>query len=156
MACAPQHWGPYNHTIREQGNDWPAVAHSMSGHVRPVNIRQVLERVLADRVPGDFAEISVWRGGACIYAKVFLAAHGVADRRVHVIGMFEPMRHQNREAADYLAASEEAVAILTSTACLTMASGSTRGAPRTSCPDFGPTGPSPSCASTPITMRATL
>ena len=49
-ACAPQHWGPYNHTIREQGNDWPAVAHTMLGHVRLVNIRQVLERVLADHV----------------------------------------------------------------------------------------------------------
>ncbi len=108
-ACAPQHWGPYNHTIREQGNDWPAVAHTMLGHVRLVNIRQVLERVLADHVPGDFAEIGVWRGGACIYAKAVLAAHGVADRRVHVFDTFEPMRHQYREAADYLAASEEAV-----------------------------------------------
>jgi hypothetical protein len=52
------------------------------------NLRMLLERALADGVPGDFIETGVWRGGACIYARAILAAHGDAERRVFLADSF--------------------------------------------------------------------
>ena len=37
---------------------------------------------IQDNVPGDFIETGVWRGGASIYMRALLAAHGITDRRV--------------------------------------------------------------------------
>jgi len=44
--------------------------------------------VLADGVPGDVLEAGVWRGGATIFARGVLEAHGVRDRRVWVADSF--------------------------------------------------------------------
>ncbi|MEV4379970.1 TylF/MycF family methyltransferase [Streptosporangium sp. NPDC049248] len=74
---------------RGEGRDWPRDAHTMIGMKRLNNLQECTERALADGVPGDFMETGVWRGGACIFMRAVLAAHGVTDRRVWVADSFE-------------------------------------------------------------------
>lgn len=79
----------YNPKLRETGWDWPSTAFTMVGLRRLRNFRMLIERVIAERVPGDIIETGVWRGGASIFARAILAAYGVIDRRVIVADSFE-------------------------------------------------------------------
>lgn len=83
-------WAPggFDAATRAIGRDWPASATTMIGTARMRNLRMLLERALAEGVPGDFIETGVWRGGACIYARAILAAHGDQERRVFVADSF--------------------------------------------------------------------
>lgn len=81
--------GEFDAERREVGRDWPADAETMIGLKRLANIRECLETVIADGVPGDFVETGAWRGGACIFARALLKAYGVTDRSVWVADSFE-------------------------------------------------------------------
>ena len=74
---------------RLDGRDWPARAHTMIGLKRLDNLQRCIEYVLANNVPGDLIETGVWRGGATIFMRACLAAHGVSDRVVWVADSFE-------------------------------------------------------------------
>jgi len=93
----------------------PSQAHTMIGQPRMANLRQVVEQVLVERVPGDLIETGVWRGGACIYMRAILLAHGIKDRRVLVADSFEGVPPPNAEkypadeGSQFHAASELAV-----------------------------------------------
>lgn len=79
----------YSIELRETGRDWPAVAHTMIGLKRLQNLQDCAEQVLIDKVPGDFIETGVWRGGAAIFMRGFLKAHGDSRRTVWVADSFE-------------------------------------------------------------------
>ncbi|MGC7102586.1 TylF/MycF family methyltransferase [Amycolatopsis lurida] len=88
----PSIWVPNEHFSRDHreiGMDWPSKAHTMVGLKRVRNVRTCLGQVVADGVPGDFIETGVWRGGVCIFARGFLKAHGITDRRVWVADSFQ-------------------------------------------------------------------
>lgn len=74
---------------RLQGLDWPIIAHSMIGRIRMNNLHQLMNDVILNNVQGDFIETGVWRGGACIFMRGFLKAHGVRHRKVLVADSFE-------------------------------------------------------------------
>jgi len=74
---------------RLNGRDWPSQAHSMIGKLRMDNLRNAVEYVIANGIPGDFIETGVWRGGACILVRAVLAAYGVSDRIVWCADSFE-------------------------------------------------------------------
>ena len=82
---------------REDGLDWPLLAHTMIGRKRMENLRFCVEDVLANGVPGDFIETGVWRGGACIFMRGILAARGVTDRCVWVADSFAGLPPPNAE-----------------------------------------------------------
>jgi hypothetical protein len=84
------YWSPavFDGQLRDLGRDWPSKAHSMIGSRRMSNLRQIVEFVVANNIPGDFIETGVWRGGACIMARAVLKAYGVTDRRVWVADSF--------------------------------------------------------------------
>lgn len=88
----------FDPVLREFGWDWPSVAHSMIGRKRMANLRMLAENVLFYRVPGDFIETGVWRGGACIYLRAILAAYGVTDRRIWAADSFAGLPPPNEEA----------------------------------------------------------
>jgi Macrocin-O-methyltransferase (TylF) len=75
------------------GDGWPSsrlvAAESMAGRARLVSLRQCVESLLADGVPGDLIETGVWRGGACILMRGVLAAWEATDRKVYVADSFE-------------------------------------------------------------------
>jgi hypothetical protein len=59
------------------------------GFKRLDNIRLCAEQVLRIGIPGDFIEAGVWRGGASIYMKAILTAHGESERRLWLADSFE-------------------------------------------------------------------
>ena len=81
--------------LRQSGRDWPVQAPTMIGMDRINNLQQCVERVLADKVPGDLIETGVWRGGSCIFMRGVLKAHGVTDRTVWVADSFEGLPPPN-------------------------------------------------------------
>jgi O-methyltransferase/8-demethyl-8-(2,3-dimethoxy-alpha-L-rhamnosyl)tetracenomycin-C 4'-O-methyltransferase len=87
-APCPALAGVYDAQRRFQGLDWPQHACTMIGLCRLRHLRQSVERVIEDVIPGDFIETGVWRGGACIYMRALLAAYDIKDRRVWVADSF--------------------------------------------------------------------
>ncbi len=99
---------PFNWHRRLIGADWPTIGQTMIGHVRLRNIRMCIDRVVADNVPGDVAELGVWRGGATIYAKAVLTVLEQA-RRVHVFDVFSQMQGYAPGADSFLSTSKRVV-----------------------------------------------
>jgi O-methyltransferase len=73
---------------QEEGRVWPDTAETMVGLERLRNIRECVESVLDDGVPGDLVETGVWRGGASIYMRAVLAARSIRDRKVWLADSF--------------------------------------------------------------------
>ena len=73
---------------RIEGRDWPGVADTMIGLHRLNNLQYCIEQILASRVPGDVIECGVWRGGAAIFLRGLLKAHGVTERCVWLADSF--------------------------------------------------------------------
>ena len=65
--------------------------------VRLDNLRTCIEDVIARGVPGDLIETGVWRGGATIFMRAVLRAHGVTDRTVWVADSFEGLPRPDAE-----------------------------------------------------------
>jgi len=80
---------PFNLSVRNDGKDWPSVAHTMVGIRRLENLRDLTQRVLKENTPGHFIETGVWRGGCCILMRGVLAANGVRDRNIYVADSFK-------------------------------------------------------------------
>jgi hypothetical protein len=93
--------------------------HTMIGRQRLENLHICMDRIVSDGVPGDFIETGVWKGGATIFMRGFLQAHGITDRRVWVADSFEglpkPTRPEDngwdlsKETMPYLAVSLDEV-----------------------------------------------
>jgi Macrocin-O-methyltransferase (TylF) len=79
---------PFDLHHRGEGRDWPAVAHTMIGIKRLDALHYCVEDVLNCKVPGDFIETGVWRGGACIFMRGVLKARGITDRVVWAADSF--------------------------------------------------------------------
>ena len=74
---------------RERGSDWPLIGESMVGQRRLSSLRECVETLLKEQVEGDLLEAGVWRGGAAIFMKGVLTAHGDAERTVWLADSFE-------------------------------------------------------------------
>jgi len=73
---------------RDEGGDWPRLAHTMTGSRRLKQLQEAVEQAIADDVPGDLIETGVWRGGSAIMMRGVLAAYGVRNRTVWVADSF--------------------------------------------------------------------
>jgi O-methyltransferase len=71
------------------GRNWPSRGLTMIGMRRLDNLQALMDKTLVDGVPGDYIEAGAWRGGACIFMRSVLEAHGVKDRSVWVADSFE-------------------------------------------------------------------
>ncbi|MFV2017277.1 TylF/MycF family methyltransferase [Micromonospora sp. LOL_023] len=96
---------PFDADERANGRDWPPEAETMIGLRRLDNLERCVTDVIEDQVPGDLIETGVWRGGACIFMRALLKAHGETDRVVWVADSFRglprpaPARHADVEDA---------------------------------------------------------
>jgi O-methyltransferase len=61
----------------------------MLNRQRLENIGFCLDKIVAEDVAGDCMECGVWRGGAVIFMRGYLAAHQIHDRTVWVADSFE-------------------------------------------------------------------
>jgi O-methyltransferase len=79
---------PFDPTERTRGLDRPADAETMIGLRRLDDLQARVEDVLRRGVAGDLVETGVWRGGAAIFMRAILAAHGDRTRRVWAADSF--------------------------------------------------------------------
>jgi O-methyltransferase len=111
-----------NLDVRFDGTEWPLpkLALTAIGMTGLNNLQFCVEDVLSRDVPGDLIETGTWRGGASIFMRSILKAHGVVDRKVYVADSFEGLPAPNPEkypadagskfhTVDYLAVSLEKV-----------------------------------------------
>ena len=61
------------------------------------NIKNCIEDILRQGVPGDFIEAGVWRGGASIFMRGTLKVHGVTDRLVWAADSFQGLPEPDPE-----------------------------------------------------------
>jgi hypothetical protein len=80
---------PLNISQRIIGDDWPLIGITMIGQKRLINIEWALRFVIKNKVPGDFIECGVWRGGASIFARAILKALDITDRHVWLADSFQ-------------------------------------------------------------------
>ena len=80
---------------RIDGREWLPEAHTMIGVKRLDNLHGCIEDVLERAVPGDLIEAGVWRGGAGIFMRAVLKAHGVEDRTVWLADSFQGLPPPN-------------------------------------------------------------
>src|SRR5919106_1249212 len=80
---------PLDSKMRSEGRDWPADAETMIGLKRLDNLQFCVERILEDGVEGDLIEAGVWRGGASIFMRGALKAHGDPTRVGWVADSFQ-------------------------------------------------------------------
>jgi len=71
----------------------------MLGHARMDNIEDLIRQVLAENIPGHFLEAGVWRGGACIFARLLLDLLAPdQDRLVYAADSFAGLPLSDHEA----------------------------------------------------------
>jgi O-methyltransferase len=89
---------------RNEGKDWPPPpeAETMVGLKRLDNLQWCVSDIIRRNIPGDLAEAGTWRGGASIFMRAVLKAHGDTTRIVWVADSFEglPKPDALRYAAD--------------------------------------------------------
>ncbi|MCL4136991.1 UNVERIFIED_CONTAM: hypothetical protein GTU68_000801 [Idotea baltica] len=87
----------YDQNKREKGLDWPSMAHSMIGLKRMENLQFCCENVIKNKIPGDFIECGVWRGGATIFMRGILKAYDDNSRQVWLADSFEGLPKPNEK-----------------------------------------------------------
>jgi O-methyltransferase len=88
--------------------------HSMIGRARMKNIEECLDTVRQDRIRGDLLEAGVWRGGATVFMRGYLAAYDMDDRTVWVADSFEGLptpRHPADLGFDFSPANAPILAV---------------------------------------------
>lgn len=80
-------------------------AHTVCDRAQLDNVRDCIEQVLSEGVPGDLIEAGVFRGGQPILMRGVLKAHGVTDRKVFVADSFQglPEPDPTRDLDDAIA-----------------------------------------------------
>jgi hypothetical protein len=88
---------PFVMEDRVRGVEWPppVFAQTMIGLKRLDNLQFCIEEVIRNNVQGDLIETGVWRGGAVIFMRAVLKAHGITNRRVWVADSFEGLPAPN-------------------------------------------------------------
>jgi len=79
----------FRFTVQRAAHYVNSGAVSMIPLVRFDNIKNCIEDILRNGIPGDLIEAGVWRGGAAIFMRGTLKAHGVNDRLVWAADSFE-------------------------------------------------------------------
>jgi hypothetical protein len=88
----------------KEGRNFTFTAHTMIGRARLDNLHLCLDAITRDAVPGDLIETGAWRGGATIFMRGYLAAHGISGRSVWVADSFEglpPPSHEKDQGWDF-------------------------------------------------------
>ena len=72
----------------------------MVGLKRLDNLEMLLNHIEARKIPGDLIECGVWRGGASLFMRGLLKAHGITDRTVHLVDSFDGLPKATTDADD--------------------------------------------------------
>ena len=72
----------------EYGKNWPENGHTMIGLKRLDNLHESLDWINLNNIEGDLLEAGVWRGGACIFMKMYCKLYNL-KKKVYVCDSFE-------------------------------------------------------------------
>ena len=105
---------PQARALISEGRVWPSRGMTMIGMRRLDSLQAQMETTLTEGIPGDYIEAGAWRGGATIFMRAVLEAHGVKDRNVWVADSFEglpkpPPGREKTEPEGLMAVSLEEV-----------------------------------------------
>jgi len=64
---------------------------TMTSSERLFSLYQSIQYVVANKIPGDFVECGVWKGGSCMMMALLLKRLGVNDRKIYLYDTFEGM-----------------------------------------------------------------
>jgi hypothetical protein len=64
---------------------------TMTSPERLYALYQTVHYIIGNRIPGDFVECGVWKGGSCMMMALVLLKLGVSDRRIFLYDTFEGM-----------------------------------------------------------------
>ena len=70
----------------------------MVGLKRLDNLEMLFNHIKARQIPGDLIECGVWRGGASLFMRGLLKAHGITDRTVHLVDSFDGLPKASTDA----------------------------------------------------------
>lgn len=88
----------FSRVQREEGSvPCPGYADTMIGIKRLDNLQYCIETAIREEIQGDLIETGVWRGGACIFMRAVLSAHGIRDRKVYVADSFQGLPKPDTE-----------------------------------------------------------
>lgn len=89
---------PFDPEKRLIGQDWPTplLAHTMVGMKRLDNLQKCIASVIEERIPGDFIETGVWKGGSTIFMQGMLKTYN-EKRQVWVADSFQGLPAPNVE-----------------------------------------------------------
>lgn len=91
VHCTSNDYLESGHAASNRAED----AETMLGIRQLDNMQACISSVLEDRIPGDFFEAGVWRGGMTIFMRAALWAWGDRDRRVWVADSFSGLPSPN-------------------------------------------------------------
>jgi hypothetical protein len=84
-------------------HEWPHLGDTMLMPKCMDCLKDVIKDVGKRKVPGEYLEAGVWRGGASIFARKVMAIYGMGDRHSFVCDSFEGLpapRHGDRDPED--------------------------------------------------------
>jgi len=110
----------FNANMRKGGTDWTYLGDTMTGSKRIQNVWDLLSTVSREKIPGDYIETGVWRGGSSVFARAVMNVLGEVDRVSYVCDSFAGLPPGDRSLdrkdkgwdlmSGYLAVSEYVVA----------------------------------------------
>jgi Macrocin-O-methyltransferase (TylF) len=75
-----------------------ASPHTMCGTRNLITVREAIEDVLKNEVPGDLIETGVWKGGMTVFMRGILKAYDCRNRKVWVADSFEGLPKPDPES----------------------------------------------------------
>ena len=87
-----------DHHIQKSPITWPLRASTMIGYDRLSHIQRCIDTLLKEKISGDLIETGVWRGGATLFMRAVLMAHGDTQRKVWLADTFEGLPTPNEKA----------------------------------------------------------
>lgn len=70
---------------------------SMTSLERMFGLYQSLHYLIENKIPGDFVECGVWKGGSAMMIAMVLKKYGLTDRKIHLYDTFEGMSEPTEE-----------------------------------------------------------
>ncbi|MFH1017682.1 MAG: TylF/MycF/NovP-related O-methyltransferase [Pseudomonadota bacterium] len=80
---------------------------TLTSNERMYALHRAVRYVIDAKIPGDFVECGVWRGGSCMNIALSLMQAGAVDRNIHLFDTFEGMTPPSSEDVDLLGRSAE-------------------------------------------------
>ncbi len=71
--------------------------YSMTSLERMFGLYQALCYVLENKIPGDFVECGVWKGGSAMMIALVLKKYGITDKKIYLYDTFEGMTEPTEE-----------------------------------------------------------